>query len=454
MSVLHYDKIVKYKIVTKCDAPLHIGAAMGGREEVLLNPVSQIPFVQASSIAGVFRNFYEKKHDKEKTKHLFGTSNSSLEEISVSRIRFQDGIFDAKSFKLETRPHVKINRQTGTVASADGSGQKYNVVYVGTGSRFSWDAYLFIDSKEGKNEQEEFEELLSAMKEGFLFLGSKKSSGAGKNTISSVSRRIFDMTKEKDRQLWNEEENLKPEDYEEIVKKLPETGYSNYAYQFRIMAKTEGALQVKGIALSDFGKGVPDSQNLKNAEGKYIVPGSSIRGTIRSQMERILSYLCSGKTGQTLIEEAFGKGGEKGKDGCEGYLGFEDSVVGQESENEKAPLRHRIHIDKFTGGIFHGGLFNEKNVFGDLEIGIHILDKKKADAIAGLVCLAIRDLAIGAVSLGNGYANGKGFLNVSEIVIIKGDRRAQISLKDGQTISDKDKIIRKAMDALKAEVVS
>ena len=171
-------------------------------------------------------------------------------------------------------------------------------------------------------------------------------------------------------------------------------------------------------------------------------------------MEKIFSYLCGEKPNQKFIEEAFGKGGEKEAEGCEGYLRFEDIVVGREKENEETPLRHRIHIDKFTGGVFDGRLFNEKNVYGDMEIKISVLDKEKADAVAGLLCLAIRDLSIGAVNLGNGYANGKGFLTVSEIIVTKNDKKARISLKDQYVISDEDEIIKEAMEALKVEVAS
>ena len=55
-----YDKIIKYEAVAVCTQPLHIGSAVGDKEEVLIHPVDDIPFIQATSIAGVFRNYYEK----------------------------------------------------------------------------------------------------------------------------------------------------------------------------------------------------------------------------------------------------------------------------------------------------------------------------------------------------------------------------------------------------------
>ena len=59
MAGLKYDKIVKYLICAKCEGPLHIGSSIGGKEDVLIHPVDKSPFIQASSIAGVFRSYVD-----------------------------------------------------------------------------------------------------------------------------------------------------------------------------------------------------------------------------------------------------------------------------------------------------------------------------------------------------------------------------------------------------------
>ena len=97
-----YDKILKYSVTAKCTEPLHIGSASGAKEEVLVHPVDDIPFIQATSIAGVFRGYYEQTYGEEKAAELFGhrrfkekTSNKNTEKDSEheSKIRFTDGKF-------------------------------------------------------------------------------------------------------------------------------------------------------------------------------------------------------------------------------------------------------------------------------------------------------------------------------------------------------------------------
>ena len=92
---VNFDKIVKYTINSVCESNLHIGSSVGGKEEVLVHPVTGVPFIQASSIAGVFRRNYEKLYnDSDK---LFGArsmnANSNASEFE-SRVKFTDGIFD------------------------------------------------------------------------------------------------------------------------------------------------------------------------------------------------------------------------------------------------------------------------------------------------------------------------------------------------------------------------
>ena len=67
-----YDKIVKYSVTAKCTEPLHVGSVSGDTEEILVHPVTGNPFIQATSIAGVFREYYEQVYGELKAEELFG----------------------------------------------------------------------------------------------------------------------------------------------------------------------------------------------------------------------------------------------------------------------------------------------------------------------------------------------------------------------------------------------
>ncbi len=447
MAGLKYDKIVKYVIRAKCEGPLHIGSSIGGKEDVLIHPVDKSPFIQASSIAGVFRSYVEECMDT-KAEILFGVSHLDNDKSTTeqqSRLRFMDGIFDLSSVKMELRPHVKIDRKTGSVSSSKFSGQKFNMEYVGEGAKFTTAFYLYVDTKETQFLEEAVKEMLGAMKGGLLQFGAKKSSGAGKIIPISVKEKSFLMSKEQDRKEWFEEESLIDTAYEEVIHKLPEVTDQKNKYTVVIKGKTEGAILVKGLSVSEFGEGAPDSENIRNANGEYIVPGSSFRGSIRSQMEKISTYLKKG----FLIDDSFGKAGENDEEGYAGNLIFEDTVIGNQKENDAVDLRHRIHIDKFTGGVFQQGLFAEKNAFGDMELEIHIADRNHPDATLGLLLFAVRDLACKVMTLGSGFATGKGFMDISEIIVSSHNKKAKIIYQENVQIEDDANMIQNAMAALK-----
>ena len=85
-----YNEIIKYEVIAVCTQPLHVGSAVGDKEEVLIHPVDDIPFIQATSIAGVFRNYYEKIDETPSVKRILLplstllSSASSLSLFSIS----------------------------------------------------------------------------------------------------------------------------------------------------------------------------------------------------------------------------------------------------------------------------------------------------------------------------------------------------------------------------------
>ena len=165
-------------------------------------------------------------------------------------------------------------------------------------------------------------------------------------------------------------------------------------------------------------------------------------------MEKIAGYLLK----ESIIEEAFGKGGESQEEGRRGNLIFADTVIGDSISNDQNVLRHRIRIDKFTGGVFQQGLFSEKNAVGNLDFHIDIVNRNNPDATLGLLLFALRDLATQTMTLGNGYATGKGFIKVNQIRVLAGkvEKSADITVKDGVLkLEDPQQIIAQAMSSLK-----
>lgn len=449
-----YDTITKYIVTAVCAEPLHIGSAMGDKEAVLIHPVDDIPFIQATSIAGVFREYFTRQFGEEAAGRMFGAGKLKSGDNAAdyaSRVRFGDGIFQEndQKIKLELRPHVSINRETGTcnVVGRNGSGshagQKFNMEYIGAGARFIFPVYLY-----GNSGQEQLETVFAAVHQEVVQFGGKKSEGCGFIHIESLAAKTFEMKKAEDRKLWAKEDELSNSEYRDILNQLKQVEVSGNAYDITVFGKTEGALLVKSIALSEFGKDVPDSVNIQNSNKDYIVPGSSFKGAIRAQMEKIAAYL--GKT--EIIRETFGYTGKGEESGKAGNVSFYDTIVGEREDNDLAALSHRIHIDKLTGGVIHGALFAEKNVAGNVQFRVVVRDKNKPDQTCGLLILALRDLAIGAVSVGGGNSVGKGIIHVDRIVISDRKNKSEVTLNIKENaITGDQKIITKCIAAVQGK---
>lgn len=442
---VQYRKVMKYLVTATCTEPLHIGSSAGEKEEVLIHPVANVPFLQATGIAGVFRSYYEKIYGRDEADTLFGTGyaqkNGGKQE---SRIRFSDGMFEQPV--LERRPRVKINRDTGTCDTSairgtdNTAGHRFTTEYVGAGAKVSFAVYLYDEGK-----QANLETVFSALHKGGLQLGGQKSNGCGYLSLDSLYGICFDLTDADGRMRWAEEEELSLEEYKNLTEEIREKSITAEGYEITVTGKTEGALLVKSIAVEFTGDGTAYSENIKNAKKEYIVPGSSFKGAVRSQMERIARYLSM----EAVIEEAFGKGGNRTERGKAGCLYFYDTVIGTKKENDAVTLSRRIHIEKFTGGVSHGGLFSERNVFGEVVFCISVKDGKHRDRICGILLMALRDLAIGTMSVGSGYNVGKGFFKDSEITIEdrKEHTRAVLNFQTGE-IADENEIVSRCMGAI------
>ena len=303
---MKYQKIMKYLVRMVCTQPLHIGSASGDKEEVLVHPTDSVPFIQASSLAGVLRQYYAQQHDEKQAEKLFGMRRFESNENSMegaSKVRFSDGIFHDENLILELRPRVKINPETGTcdAGSIKGTnmqaGHKFNMEYIGVGAVFDFSVYLYDECY-----QKDLEEILSAVYQGNVQFGGQKSNGCGFMELQGLKRKIFDMTKAEDRKMWADEEALADNHYENIYSEI-RTAAKSAAYEVMVSGSTEGELLVKSIAVQEYGKGTPDCMNIQNAAKEYIVPGSSLKGAVRNQMEKIAAYLGS----KYIIEDTFGK---------------------------------------------------------------------------------------------------------------------------------------------------
>jgi CRISPR/Cas system CSM-associated protein Csm3 (group 7 of RAMP superfamily) len=353
-------------------------------------------------------------------------------------VRFTDGFFNQASIYTELRPRVRIDRKSGTCQtnSVNGgtgtSGQKFEMESVAAGSIFSFSIYIF---EKDKSYEEQMEKALSALHNGNIQLGGQKSNGCGYILLSSVSKATYDMRNADDRKKWQDESKTGEDIIKSITNEAPT--YDNRVH-FALSGETEGSILVKSVFVKTYDDNAPDAENIRNHKKEYIIPASSIKGVVRSQIEKICQYK---GMDEGTVDNIFGKTGDKGDDdGVLGCVRFYDCVIGDVESNDKVPPQARIHIDKFTGGVMYQGLFSEKPTGGTLEIKVDITDGEDSNVVKkakALVLLALRDIGIGVIPLGSGSSIGRGYVNGNMLTVEKGkDVLAQIDLKNGKITGD------------------
>lgn len=442
-----YDCVVKYTVKAECIGPLHVGSASGDRGEVLVHPVLGRPFLQATGIAGVFRDYFA--GDEELQREMFGTQNH--DETIESKVQFTDGFFEQTDVYTELRPRVRIDRNSGTcqTKSVNGgtaeSGQKFEMEVVSSGSVFTFSIYLYDRMNQGF--QDKLEQALSALHSGMIQLGGQKSNGCGYVKLVSVDKAVYDMRDEKDRALWVDERK-KGENILSDLEKL--SGIENNRLQFVLSGKTKGSILVKSVFVSDYSDDAPDAENIKNSKGEHIIPASSVKGAVRSQIEKICCYK---GMDEKIIDYIFGRNEDNDKEGMLGSIRFYDCPIGDAEANDRIPKQNRIHIDKFTGGVMYQGLFSEKPAGGDVTIKVDLVEKKdhKNNGAEGLILLALRDIGIGVTPLGGESSIGRGFVEGQKLTISDGKKvLAEIDFEQNK-ITDGEEVITQYLKDLQQE---
>ena len=435
------DIIDRYVIKALTTAPLHVGSASGAREEVLIHPVTELPFLQASGIAGALRAASLKVCGQELTESLFGSSLSSgASEDAGSRVNVSDGLFEKDTVHLEYRPRVAVDPVTGTVSG----GHKFSMEMVAAGAVFTFSLYL----QHGADDQDDqaLEKILAQLAAGRLQFGGQKSNGAGMMELTHVMHCRYDLRNKEDRRAWAlADDAADSEDITEKILAAVHAGSSIQAFEILVTGETEGALLIKSAAVSGFGAGAADAEQMTDAADHYLIPGSSLKGALRNRVSDIAFRL--GKA--ALADACFGKAAKGEDPGIRGNIRVHDAIIGSDEKKAKAMLQHRIHIDKFTGGVMQTGLFAEQTVSGAMTLQVDVMDRGDPKAAAGLVTLAIRDLSQGQWNLGSGYGIGRGFVEASRMTIrsLIDGRQAEIDFARG-TINDQDQLIGECLKAV------
>jgi CRISPR/Cas system CSM-associated protein Csm3 (group 7 of RAMP superfamily) len=157
--------------------------------------------------------------------------------------------------------------------------------------------------------------------------------------------------------------------------------------------------------------------------GQYLVPGSALKGVLRSRAEFILRS--TGMTpppcdiqpcGQCWTCEVFGHGG--GRDQAARTVGARAVIrVPDVTVTDPLPIeRTHVAIDRFTGGALPGALYTfqalEAGTFPITVEAAAVLDPRRQAEIGAVLRLVLEDLHDGLIGMGGGTARGYGSVTV------------------------------------------
>lgn len=359
------------------------------------------PWLPGSSIRGVLRSHLLREHSlllvrQEAVKALFGdpgVHGSNEQAPRMGRLRVFDSVPDSAPEKFsEIRDHVRIDPEWG--AAAD---------------RLKFDAEVMLQSQwkfplhlvyEGPSPEEEEDkillgEALHALKQGLIRIGGRSGIGMGRFRLKEeVDVRRFDRSTPEGLSNWlkfrlnGASYGLTPYIFptrlshppnETPVPALPPWHY----LIFQILLHCEGPFLVKSSIT-----GVnPDAQPVTTDGGSFYLPGSSLRGVLRSHAYRIAD---SQRTGEEPWRRLFGSV----KDNQAGRKGLLEVHDGNVSEPETVCSDH-VAIDRITGGAAGSAKFDDKALDSPkirVDLVVRFSDDPEDLASVALLLLVLRDL--------------------------------------------------------------
>jgi CRISPR/Cas system CSM-associated protein Csm3 (group 7 of RAMP superfamily) len=260
--------------------------------------------------------------------------------------------------------------------------------------------------------------LLDALRDWRPRLGSGASVGRGSMHVAGIHHRTLDLALDEDLAVH--------------LTAAGPTGFDTAVREGKVLqasaAPGEPLLDVS-FAIVDalhIGSGAAkgDAQSipfLTDSQDRPLVPGSSLKGLIRSRVEFLLRSLggraCSDKPcGDCPTCQLFGYGGGELPDNATG-VGRKSSVAFRNCAIDGAGTSERIHVsvDRFTGGALDGALYSDRVVdAGTFRIVVDPLHGTTPQWGQGLILAALIDLDEGLIGLGGSTTRGYGTVRADD----------------------------------------
>lgn len=433
MEMTKYKYRMIARVTLEAASPLAVGS---GEKNIITDaPVARdingLPYIPGTSLAGIIKHSLD---DEKDINYLFGFQKGDQgagSKVIVSDAllvgsngKAIDGLEESepdsflKEFEIfPIRQHVRITEKGTGANHGKFDGQ---VVYKGT--RFVFEIELFSETEDESN----MYKLLDIISSPTFRIGSGTRNGFGSMKVVSLKYASYNLTKEQEldaylkkssslSEPWDEATEIKPKDrlQESWIKyTLTLKPADFFLFSSGFGDKDADITPVKESYI-DWSQGTPV---LKDATS--LIPATSIKGAIahrtayhwNRQMGKFVENgeaICSEKNPATIAIFGTTIDDEETKP-SRGHAIFSDVFLNTE---EPKVLPH-IKIDKFTGGVQDGALFQEKLSTSTHEVfseEIYVEREALADStIRNAFEKALQDICDGLLPLGGGTNRGHG----------------------------------------------
>lgn len=443
---------IKVKGVLITQSPIHVGG-------ISLDPTIDLAlavdgqgcyYIPGTSLAGALRQWMSGNLGDAQTQSLWGYQEKDKGHASF--ISIEDAYFDRPG--VEIRDGVGINRQSG--AAADG--KKFDRAVIPKGVRCSFAMSVEI-AAEG-DFSDALDDLLNALCAGNIRLGAAKTRGLGRVKLEDC-KKLAQILNTRVGMLQALRDTI-GSSYQPYTPKPPR---QTAQLQIAITWKPIGAVMVKDAIEGNAVDAIP----LTSADGEnlaLVIPGSSIKGALRSQAERIVRTVLNisanddflNQVKVPIVENLFGAAADQNRQKLGQGALFVDDCYSDNKMNNAAwqqviqatrkdkpssspqkfnpegelitalsnaglsSVHQAVHvaIDRWTGGAAEHMLYSNLEPFGinwhqiELTVNLDRLAEMKLPAIA-LMLLVLRDLYRQKIPLGYGVNRGMGAIEVESI---------------------------------------
>ncbi|WP_293154622.1 MULTISPECIES: RAMP superfamily CRISPR-associated protein [unclassified Microcoleus] len=386
---------------------------------LLRDSVSDCALLTGASITGALRNYLRE------CEHGYGAGEQNCDRATTlfgGTRRDPDGekspliINDAISSKIpviELRDGVAIESITGTAKK----GQKYDLELLAAETEFQLGFELSVEKNLSQSKQQALINLLAlalrGLEQGDISIGMKKRRGFGRCHVKNWQVWNFHLENHDDRMAWLNFEHWRTgllpdrETYSSIATALGVSLENEKDERDRFLI--HATFNLVGSLLIRSGQDstgrAPDVVHLKShlpdkSDSLPVLSGTSLAGVLRHRAERIVNTLGGSST---LVKELFGF--VEGKEAKSSSLVVHEKVI----ENATELVQNRIAIDRFTGGAYHGALFDEQPIFGG-SVCIELELRNPQDHQIGLLLLLLKDLWTSDLPVGGESSIGRGRL--------------------------------------------